>query len=124
MHRGELDPKGIESGNERSDEVLEPPKLGEAVAEPARERTRVGIKESHLVLQCGERVVTQFREPRKHAPEDLPRGELAGTAIAPARGSQADSPARPPGQLVQGGRVRSNQQISGTRADAEPCIVR
>src|SRR5207248_8424887 len=40
------------------------------------------------------------------------------------RSSDLDSPARPPGQLVQRARVRSNQQISGAGPNAEDLLVR
>ena len=123
VHGGELDTESIKRRDERGHKGLETPKLREAVAEPARQRTRFRIPQSHLILQRGQRLVTQVGQGDEHSPQHLARGELAGTAIAPTRRGQADSPARPPGQLVQRARVRSNQQISGAGPNAEAFVV-
>src|SRR3989441_7293977 len=123
MHRRQLDAKGVKRRGERSDKGVEPLELGEAVADTGGQRAPIGIADPHLILQRGERLVAEFRQSSQNASKHLATGELARAVVEPARCCQTDSPARPPGQIVERARIGPDEQVGRAGADTERRVI-
>src|SRR5260221_3635422 len=123
MHGGQLHAQGFEGWPESAEKSVESAKLAEAVAKPARERLRLAIPKPQLVLDRRDGLIAELGQRGQHPAKDLARGELALPSVGPARSGEADLPARPPGQLVKGARVRPDDKVARARADPEPGVV-
>ena len=69
--------------------------------------------------KAAQRLVAQVGEVGEHVAQDLAGGELAGSAVAPARCPEADLPPRAPAQLAQRVGLGAQQQVARARAQAE-----
>ncbi len=124
MHRRQLDPQPFERRHEACHEGLEATELGEAVADPTRERMALRVPQPDLVFEGRHHLVAEVFHRSEGSPQHRPRGELAGGAVGPAGRRQTDAPALPPPQVVKGLGVRMNDEVRGAGSDPEPLVVR
>src|SRR6266851_6674970 len=124
VYRDELDAQVVQSWPQRSHKAFEPAYLAEAVAVATRNEAIVSVPNAHLVLHGGQNVVADFGHQAECSTEDLTGGKLARFAVRPERCADADPPAAPPGQVMEGVRVRVNEQVRRARTDAEPLVIR
>src|SRR4029077_20353870 len=123
VDRRQLDPKRLERVGEGADETFKTTELRQAVAQTRRQRPGLGVENAHLVLDRRERFVAQLGQIVEDAPQDFPRRQLTTAAVGPAWCGEADLPARPPRQVVQGGWIGMDEQVARARANAEAGVV-